>query len=167
MFFIEVLWNASLRRHLVEMIDTHIGMYAARLRQYTMAKFEFVPIAKIHFPALDQEIYVHEYYLRNLTDEVRFPEWPIADPLLLLREVIQRWRDEMSKGIVDTSVSQAKNLLELPDRYDNKDLRKAYKNLARQYHPDKNPNGRDMFEKIQIAYELLSKVLNLFISTRI
>jgi len=31
--------------------------------------------------------------------------------------------------------------------------------LARKYHPDKNPAGRDMFVKIQTAYELLLSVL--------
>jgi DnaJ family protein C protein 13 len=153
-----VIWNAHLRRQVVELIDAHIGAYPSRLRQHTFAKYEYVPLPKIHFPELDKEIYVHEYYLRNLCDEVRFPNWPVVDPLLLLREVIQRWREEMSKGVVDNTVTQAKKLMELPAKYTNADLRKAYKNLARQYHPDKNPNGREMFEKIQVAYELLSKV---------
>ena len=27
--------------------------------------------------------------------------------------------------------------------------------MAQQYHPDKNPNGRDMFEKVNTAYEFL------------
>ncbi len=36
------------------------------------------------------------------------------------------------------------------------DIRKAYRKLAMQYHPDKNPQGRDMFEKVQKAYELLN-----------
>lgn len=154
----EVIWNANLRKHVVEMIDQHIGDFAARLRQFTLARYDYCPIPKIHFASLDKEIYVHEYYLRNLCDEVRFVDWPIGEPLVLLRETIERWRQEMTKGVVDTAVSDAKKLLQLNDRFDNAELRKAYKNLARQYHPDKNPNGRDMFEKIHLAYELLSSI---------
>lgn len=77
---------------------------------------------------------------------------------MLLRESIETWRGEMSKGIVDSTVGEAKKLLQLGERFDNKELRKAYKALARQYHPDKNPNGREMFEKIHVAYELLSSI---------
>jgi hypothetical protein len=60
----------------------------------------------------------------------------------------------------DLSVLVNKHLSEqnLPNVYENSDLRKAYKNLARQYHPDKNPNGREMFEKIHVAYELLASL---------
>lgn len=154
----EVIWNADLRKFMVEMIDQHIGDFPQRLRQYTQATYEYVPIAKIHYEPLEQEIYVHEYYLRNLCDEVKFPEWPIGQPLVLLRETIERWRKEMTKGIVDSAVSDAKKLLELSGNYDNIGLRKAYKTLARKYHPDKNPDGREMFEKIYIAYELLSSI---------
>ncbi|CAF2999303.1 unnamed protein product [Rotaria sp. Silwood2] len=34
-------------------------------------------------------------------------------------------------------------------------IRKAYFRLANKYHPDKNPNGRDMFERVNKAYEFL------------
>ena len=125
--------------------------------QFNLSRYEYRPIPKIHFGELDREVYVHEYYLRNLCDEVRFKNWPIAEPLQLLREVIERWRSEMKKGIVDSSIQDAKKLLKLGSTT-NADLRKAYKHLARQYHPDKNPNGREMFEQIHVAYELLSSI---------
>ena len=57
---------------------TDEGSFAAKLRQFTLAKYEYCPIAKIHFADLDKEIYVHEYYLKNLCNEVRFPDWPIG-----------------------------------------------------------------------------------------
>jgi DnaJ family protein C protein 13 len=40
-------------------------------------------------------------------------------------------------------------------RQDDALVRKAYFRLAQKYHPDKNPTGRDMFEKINAAYEYL------------
>ena len=34
-------------------------------------------------------------------------------------------------------------------------IRKAYFRLAQKYHPDKNTDGREMFEKVNKAYEFL------------
>ena len=155
----EVIWNSKLRMHMVENIEQHLGDFAGRLRQYNLAEYEFCPIPTIRFPSLDKDPYVHEYYLRNLCDETRFQDWPIGEPLVLLRETIERWRAEMTKGVEDKSVAAAEDLLGLPKgKFNNQDLRKAYKKLARMYHPDKNPNGRDMFEAIHKAYQLLSNV---------
>lgn len=37
----------------------------------------------------------------------------------------------------------------------NEQIKSAFRRLAKLYHPDKNPNGKEQFEKILIAYEVL------------
>ncbi len=155
----EVIWNNEFRVHVFEMVSQHLGTFPAALRQFTMARYEYCPIPGLHFPELDKELYVNRYYLNNLCNEVQFPNWPIHEPLMLLRDTVERWRLEMAKGIPDKDISEAKNLLELSgSKIESTALRKAYRSLARKYHPDRNPAGREMFEKVQMAYELLSTV---------
>ena len=120
----EVIWGGELRKQVVDMINQHLGDFGMRLRQFTLGRYEYCPIPKIHL-SLDKEIYCHEYYLRNLCDEVRFPDWPIVDPLALLREAIEMWRGEMSKGVVDSDTQSAKDLLGLGESYSELDLRKV------------------------------------------
>eukprot|EP00992_Anisonema_acinus_P015533 TRINITY_DN9781_c0_g1_i4.p1 TRINITY_DN9781_c0_g1~~TRINITY_DN9781_c0_g1_i4.p1 ORF type:complete len:504 (+),score=104.29 TRINITY_DN9781_c0_g1_i4:116-1627(+) len=36
------------------------------------------------------------------------------------------------------------------------DIKKSFRKLAIKYHPDKNPDGAEMFQKIQNAYDILS-----------
>lgn len=40
-------------------------------------------------------------------------------------------------------------------------IRKSYFKLAQKYHPDKNPEGRDIFEKVNKAYEFLCSAVKL------
>ena len=56
-----------------------------RLRQFSLASYDFCPIPRIHYVGLNKEIYVHEYYLRNFCDEAKFPNWPVGEPLVFLR----------------------------------------------------------------------------------
>lgn len=49
-------------------------------------------------------------------------------------------------------------VLEVSNSASNSDIRKSYKKLAKEWHPDKNksPNAQDKFIKIQQAYEVYS-----------
>jgi DnaJ family protein C protein 13 len=59
--------------------------------------------------------------------------------------------------------TEAMSVLEIKERPEDSSkwddlVRTQYRRLARQFHPDRNPEGRDRFESIQKAYELLSSV---------
>ena len=55
------------------------------------------------------------------------------------------------------NIKQALHILELNEKHSGKELKKAYYKKCLQYHPDKNPNGTEMFKKVQSAYEHLNK----------
>ena len=47
-------------------------------------------------------------------------------------------------------------ILGLQPGADSGEIKAAFRRLAKQYHPDKNPNGKDFFERLLTAYETLS-----------
>lgn len=47
-------------------------------------------------------------------------------------------------------------VLELPLEATQEQIKKNYRNLAKKYHPDRNPEGEDKFKQIASAYEILS-----------
>jgi curved DNA-binding protein CbpA len=50
------------------------------------------------------------------------------------------------------------SVLDIEPDTDKKEIRQAYVQLARQYHPDvnKEPDARERFEEINMAYKILS-----------
>lgn len=55
-------------------------------------------------------------------------------------------------------VKKLYQVLELNDNANSEQIKKAYRKLALQYHPDRNPNGTDKFKEIANAYEILSDI---------
>lgn len=47
------------------------------------------------------------------------------------------------------------DILGIPSNATDEQVKSAFRRLAKLYHPDKNPNGKEQFEKILIAYEVL------------
>jgi len=121
--------------------------------------FQYCPIPHISYPVLETELFCDIYYLRNLCDEAKFPDWPILDPVNLLREVLGAWQHEVEKkpGSMTARAAMAVLGLEMSgEEPEEKVFRKAYFRMAQKFPPDKNPAGREMFEKVNAAYEFLS-----------
>ena len=47
-------------------------------------------------------------------------------------------------------------ILEVPETASADEIKKSYRKMSKQYHPDVNPNGADKFKEISEAYEILS-----------
>ncbi|XP_054738081.1 dnaJ homolog subfamily C member 13 [Anastrepha obliqua] len=155
----EAIWSSEMRRLLIEKISAHIADFTPRLKGHTMARYPYLAIPAISYPQLENELFCHIYYLRHLCDTQKFPNWPIADPVQLLKHTLEAWRKEVEKKPPQMTVQQAYqdlgiDLTKTP-KPDESMIRKSYYRLAQMYHPDKNPNGREVFERVNQAYEFL------------
>ncbi|KAK4337430.1 hypothetical protein RND71_043541 [Anisodus tanguticus] len=155
----EAIWNGEMRRLMIEKIAAHIADFSPRLRSNTRAVYQYCPIPPIQYPQLENELFCNVFYLKNLCDSVRFPNWPIRYPVELLKDILEAWKNEVEKKPSNMSLNDALLILELNsssiDSIEDNTIRKAYFKLAQKYHPDKNPEGREKFEEINHAYEYL------------
>ncbi|KAL4623419.1 hypothetical protein GN956_G19211 [Arapaima gigas] len=154
----EAIWSSEMRRMMIEKIAAHLADFSPRLQSNTRALYQYCPIPMINFPQLENELFCNIYYLRHLCDSNRFPSWPIRDPVKLLKDTLEAWKKEVEKKPPSMSIDEAYEVLQLPTgqgQQEESKIRKAYFKLAQKYHPDKNPEGRDMFEKVNKAYEFL------------
>lgn len=155
----EVIWNMEMRRMLIEKISAHIADFTPKLRGHTMARYPYLAIPVISYPQLENELFCHIFYLRHLCDIIKFPNWPIPEPVQLLKHTLEAWRKEVEKKPSQMTVQQAYedlgiDLAKFPQP-DESMVRKSYYRLAQIYHPDKNPQGREIFVKVNQAYEFI------------
>jgi DnaJ homolog subfamily C member 13 len=162
----EAIWNSEMRRFMIEKLAGHLADFTPRLRSNTRALYQYCPIPLIVYPQLEFELFCNIYYLRHLCDERRFAEWPIKEPVELLKDCLLSWKLEVDKTPPSMSRDDAYEILELKKANepmsqvpDEAKIRKAYFKLAQIYHPDKNPEGREMFEKVNKAYEFLCSAI--------
>ncbi|XP_026537495.1 dnaJ homolog subfamily C member 13 isoform X2 [Notechis scutatus] len=154
----EAIWSNEMRRLMIEKIAAHLADFTPRLQSNTRALYQYCPIPVINYPQLENELFCNIYYLRHLCDKLRFPDWPVKDPVKLLKDTLETWKKEVEKKAPTMSIDDAYEVLNLPKGqglHDESKIRKAYFKLAQKYHPDKNPEGRDMFEKVNKGYEFL------------
>ncbi|KAK0084129.1 hypothetical protein PV325_007587 [Microctonus aethiopoides] len=153
----EAIWNAEMRRMLIEKVAAHIADFSPRLRSHTMARYQYIAIPAVRYPQLEKELFCQIFYLRHLCDTIKFPNWPIPDPVHLLKDVLDAWKKEVEKKPPIMTVDEAYKVLGLQSgkQHNEGDVRKSYYKLAQKYHPDKNPEGRDKFEAVNQAYEFL------------
>lgn len=158
----EVIWNYEMRRFMIERIAAHIVDFSPRLQTNVRAIYQYCPIPPIQYSQLENELFCNIYYLKNLCDTKRFNDWNIKDPVSLLRDILDIWKVEIEKKPNTMQLEDALEILGI-NNYDGSVsgpqfeslIRKRYYAQAQRYHPDKNPAGREMFEKVNEAYYFL------------
>jgi DnaJ family protein C protein 13 len=135
----EVIWSFEMRKHLIEMVLQHLGDFPKRLWQNTTTSYEYCPMPGVAYKQLEKEIFCHNYYLRNLCDETRFPDWPIVEPVEVFRACLEEFKNQMNRDETEEgkALEIATTVLNLKAGDGSKELRKSYRMLARKYHPDK------------------------------
>jgi len=184
-FVKSVIWSPEMRHHLVSLILEHLGDFPKTLREEMNSNYDYSPIPPIKYSRLDKEIFCHNYYLNNLCDENRFPNWEIHEPFSVFRSCIERWK-EVSKYSYEEEelmVNNAKALFNLKDGADSIELRRAFRKVAKKYHSAKvsvsilrphhlslcpltitilfakGPNGLEVYHGIQAAYDALHSAM--------
>jgi hypothetical protein len=122
-----------------------------------MSVYDYEPVPAICFDELKEEVWLHTVYLKNLSDTARFPDWVIDEPVELLQALLAYWASLGKEDKDAINNAEAYELLGADKETEPAKLKKLYRKLAIKYHPDKNPDGHDMFQKINKAYEHLTK----------
>uniref|UniRef100_A0A915KD93 Uncharacterized protein n=1 Tax=Romanomermis culicivorax TaxID=13658 RepID=A0A915KD93_ROMCU len=102
-----------MRRHLIEKLANHVADFSRLLPANCKAIYQFCPAAPVIYEELRGELFCDFYYLRHLCDEQRFPDWPIAKPVVFLKACLETWMKEVEKKPENFSVQDACQTLEI------------------------------------------------------
>merc|ERR1719320_147644 len=134
----EAIWSSDMRQLMIQKLAYHLADFTPRLHSNNRAVYQYCAIPIITYPSLEAELFCDIYYLRNLCDTTKFPDWPISNSLKLLKEVLLAWKVEVDKKPSSMTTTDALAMLGLRPAdaatgVEESKIRKAYFKMAQQY----------------------------------
>lgn len=83
---------------MIEKVASHLGDFTPRLQSNTRAIYQYCPVPVVIYPQLENELFCGAYYLKHLCDIVKFPDWPIREPVS--KCIAIRYNDTCEKFIL-------------------------------------------------------------------
>ena len=127
-----------MRNRLQSAIRKHLGHFPFVLQQKMMEQYEFCPIPNINYDRLQCDLYCKKYYLKNLCNEEKFPDWPISNPTEVFQECLRQWDDTINVNCVkkeEAMLNEARQFLGIESSFTSDELIQAFCNLSkRNFH---------------------------------
>ena len=110
----ELIWTRQMRgERLIAQIRAHLGSFPARLTDNSHLVYEYVPAPPVDYIELENEVWCHRYYLKNLCNTVEFLDWKLQDHVRFLQCLLEYWRAELEKKPALMNEDEAAELMGL------------------------------------------------------
>jgi hypothetical protein len=153
----EVIWNRTMRNNLVNLIEEHISDFFKLFQEDNSSTYRFLAIPPIFYDGIDDELFCHGYYLCNLCNESKYPEFSVEEPKLFFIECIETWKRLLGKSNQQSiiSVDEALSFFGLANSNNDIELRAAY----RKRMSTVDVADQDQVAKILKFYNILSPMM--------
>lgn len=88
----EVIWNLEMRQRLLEHLTNELEPYVKFRASDPLALYIRSPKPPVEYPELTETIFTAPFYLQNLLDSQRFPNYQIIDDVGFLNSLMQELR---------------------------------------------------------------------------
>ena len=153
-----VIWNPVLRNHLVTLIEEHINDFLMLWKKDNTTTYNFLSMPSVSYDGLDDELFCHNYYLCNLCNESKYPDFSVEEPKLFFMECIETWKRLLGRSNQEyhKSVDEAFLFFGLDTSNNAKDLRMTYRNRMSAVDVTDNEKVKEILE----FYETLSPIMS-------
>lgn len=83
----EVIWNGEMRERLLDFLKADLEPYVKSRATDPLALYIHIPKSPLFYPELTDSVFSAPFYLENLLDTERFPNYQINDPVSFLNNL--------------------------------------------------------------------------------
>lgn len=100
-----ILWSASMRQHLQEMVSEHLREFTSELTHSVTALYNYVSLPPVTYTELSGDVYCSGYYLSTFIQADADLE-AIEEPVILMSSIEDKWRFLERHQVQDIATEQ-------------------------------------------------------------